>query len=125
MANFVTDDEYNKGRADVRDFILFVDEPLSSGGTDKSPTPSEYVLVALASCMGITMNMYAKRKGWNTGKITVNCTYKNNDNGEQYIYKIIDFENTLSEDQENRLAFIASKCPVSKMLNTPMETEIV
>ncbi len=125
MANFITDSEYYKGRVDIRDFILFIDEPKESGGTDKAPTPSEYLLAALASCMGITMKMYADRKKWNTGKIRVECSYREDKSGERYIHKMIEIENTLSDDQEKRLAFIGAKCPVSKMLNVPMETEIV
>ncbi len=123
MAKFITDQEYNKGRADVRDFIMFVDEPLAQGGTNKSPTPSEYILVALASCIGITMKMYAERKQWNPGKITVHCDYHTDEHGEKYIHKKIEFENTLNEEQEARLVFIGTKCPVSKMLNLKMVTE--
>ncbi len=117
MAKFITDDTQYKGRGDIRDFILFVDEPISQGGTDKAPTPTEYVLLALASCMAITMKMYADRKKWNTGKIMVECLYKLDENGGKYIEKTVAFENTMTDEQDLRLKFIGNKCPVSKMLN--------
>ena len=48
----------------VGDHQLTVDEPVDSGGDDEGPSPQELLAAALASCTAITMEMYAKRKGW-------------------------------------------------------------
>src|SRR5204863_75283 len=46
-----------------------VDEPESNGGSDRGPNPQEMLAVSLASCTAITIEMYAKRKGWDIGDV--------------------------------------------------------
>ncbi|WP_461862742.1 OsmC family protein [Thermococcus sp.] len=49
--------------AKVRDFDVIVDEPAEIGGTDKGPNPVEYLLVALAGCLNVTIRGIANEKG--------------------------------------------------------------
>ena len=48
---------------DDGDHRLVVDEPVEAGGTDAGPSPARLVAAGLASCVAITMEMYAERKG--------------------------------------------------------------
>ncbi|MFL6748886.1 MAG: alpha/beta fold hydrolase, partial [Sphingomicrobium sp.] len=43
---------------------LFADEPDSFGGLDSGPSPFQLLAGALASCMTMTVRLYADRKGW-------------------------------------------------------------
>jgi len=43
---------------------FLADEPVPLGGTGTGPTPYELLLGALASCMAMTLRMYADRKRW-------------------------------------------------------------
>ncbi|MDI9311103.1 MAG: OsmC family protein [Limnohabitans sp.] len=97
--------------------IFFVDEPVVIGGTDLAPNPLEYFLGSLASCICITLQLYAKRKNWNPGKIEVNVQLDSNDVQNKKISKTICFENHLSSEQIERLLSIAEKCPVSKLIS--------
>src|SRR6201987_6139358 len=54
-------------RIDIRGHQLVADEPAEHGGEDDGPSPQELLAASLASCTAVTMEMYAKRKGWNIG----------------------------------------------------------
>ena len=48
--------------AKVRDFEVVVDEPEEIGGTNKGPSPLEYLLIALAGCLNITLRGITEEK---------------------------------------------------------------
>ncbi|PHO00830.1 osmotically inducible protein OsmC, partial [Rhodobacteraceae bacterium 4F10] len=60
----------------MRNHFAVIDEPLDKGGDDNGPTPVEYLLTAIGSCVSITLRMYAERKGWDLGRVTVNVSQK-------------------------------------------------
>jgi len=73
--------------------------------------------------------MYAERKDWDLGKITVNVSQHTETTSEgiiKYLAEDISFENEITEDQRKRLLNIAGKCPVAKMVKneTKIETKI-
>ncbi|WP_339659920.1 OsmC family protein [uncultured Polaribacter sp.] len=109
----------------TRNHFLTIDEPVASGGDDNGPTPVEYLLTAIGGCVSITLRMYAARKGWDVGKITVNVTQQQESTSKglkKWLTEDISFENDLSEEQKTKLLEIAGKCPVAKMVKG--ETEI-
>lgn len=96
------------------------DEPADHGGTDKGPTAHQYLLSALGMCIAITLRMYANRKKWDLQKIIVSLNMEKNpeDNGDStIIYKNIELQGKLDEDQKKRLMIISEKCPVHKTLS--------
>lgn len=111
--------------AKARNHFLTIDEPLASGGDDTGPTPVEYLLTAVGGCVSITLRMYAERKGWDVGKITVNVSQKEELTKEgikKSLIEEISFEKEITVDQRAKLLVIAGKCPVAKMIKG--ETEI-
>jgi putative redox protein len=113
----------------MRNHFAVIDEPKDLGGDDNGPTPIEYLLTAIGSCVAITLRMYAERKGWDLGKINVNVNQQTEktDNGIiKYLTEDISFENEITEDQRKRLLNIAGKCPVVKLVKneTKIETQI-
>ena len=96
---------------------LTADEPESSGGDDNGPNPQELLAAALASCTAITVEMYAKRKGWNTDGLEVDVDYMPAERGSATTFKMImRMPAHLSDDQVERLQVIANKCPVHRTL---------
>ena len=105
---------------------FMVDEPVSIGGADSFPNPAQYLLSALASCTAITIKMYAVNKGWDVGNINVDVKLKEVLSAGKPIkkmVKVVQFENHLEDSQVERLLAIGSKCPISKLLEQPIEME--
>jgi len=85
---------------------------------DGAPTPQELLAASLASCTAITMEMYAKRKGWDLGPVEVVCEYTMAERGSPTTFTIImRLPSSCSEDQIERLRVIAAKCPVHRTLD--------
>jgi len=73
--------------------------------------------VSLASCTAITIEMYAKRKGWEIGDVGVDVDYEPAQRGSPTKFKmILRLPKELPEDQRERLMHIAAKCPVHRTL---------
>src|ERR671917_902649 len=102
---------------EVRDHHLVADEPVDAGGEDMGPSPQELLAASLASCTAITMEMYAKRKGWNVDGMEVDCDYTPAERGSATSFKLVmRMPAHLSEEQVERLRVIAAKCPVHRTL---------
>jgi putative redox protein len=101
----------------IRDHQLTVDEPTDKGGSDQGPSPQEILAASLAACTAITMEMYAKRKGWDVGDVEVACDYTPAERGCPTRFNLImRFPDTMSDEQVERLRVIAAKCPVHRTL---------
>jgi putative redox protein len=101
----------------IRDHQLSADEPTEKGGDDTGPSPQELLAAALASCTAITMEMYAKRKGWDVGDVEVSCDYTPAERGCPTRFNLVmRFPDSLSDEQVERLRVIAAKCPVHRTL---------
>lgn len=95
------------------------DEPTVVGGQDTGPNPFDYLLAALASCIAITLRMYADRKEWPVHSIKVSVsmdTRKDNGQTETTFFKNIVIEGDIDDGQRARMLDIAAKCPVHRIL---------
>ena len=102
---------------EVRKHRLTADEPEDLGGDDMGPSPQELLAASLASCTAITMEMYAKRKGWNVDGLEVDCEYTPAERGCVTRFQLVmRMPPHLDEDQVERLQVIAAKCPVHRTL---------
>jgi putative redox protein len=104
-------------RIETRGHQLVADEPAEHGGEDRGPTPQELLAASLAACTAITLEMYAKRKGWELGDVEVECEYEQADRDSPTLFKLnLRLPSGLSEEQVERLDTIAAKCPVHRTL---------
>jgi putative redox protein len=102
---------------EVRSHTITADEPKDHGGGDEGPSPQELLAASLASCTAITMEMYAKRKGWDVAGLTVDCEYTPAERGSITRFNLVmKMPAHLSEDQVEKLQVIAAKCPVHRTL---------
>jgi putative redox protein len=101
----------------VREHRLTADEPVEMGGSDEGPSPQELLAASLASCTAITMEMYAKRKGWNVDGLEVDARYTPAERGCPTRFELVmRMPPHLSDEQVERLRVIAAKCPVHRTL---------
>ena len=110
--------------AKIRSHFVVTDVPVSDGGEDTAPTPVEYLLTAIGSCVAITLRMYAARRSWDVGEITVNVFQLKDEQGS-YLTEEISFENGITEDQRERLLVFAGKCPVARMVKGETRIESI
>jgi putative redox protein len=102
---------------DIRNHQIVVDEPKDTGGDDEGPSPQELLAASLATCTAITMEMYAKRKGWNVDGLEVDVDYLPAERGCATTFKLVTkMPAHISEDQVEKLRVIAAKCPVHRAL---------
>ena len=106
-----------KHEVEIRQHSVTSDEPESSGGTDAGPNPQELLAASLASCSAITMEMYAQRKGWDIGEVTVDVDYEPAQRGSPTKFRMnVRLPKELPEEQQKRLMQIVAKCPVHRTL---------
>lgn len=95
---------------------LRVDEPVAAGGTDSGPSPTRLLGASLASCVAITVEMYAGRKGWDLGAVEVEVEVGYEGPVPTSFDVGLRLPARLDEEQRRRLLVIATKCPVHKVL---------
>lgn len=95
---------------------LLTDLAPAFGGEDSGPEPHDLLAAALAACTTLTVNLYARRKGWQLDEVQV--TIKHGQEGAAYaLHRSIRYVGALSEEEKQRLTDIANKCPVHKTLS--------
>jgi putative redox protein len=95
---------------------ILTDAPVEAGGEASGPQPHDLLAAALAACTTLTVNLYAKRKGWPLEEVLVSVTH--GQEGAAYaLHRTIRYVGALSDEDKARLTDIANKCPVHKTLS--------
>jgi putative redox protein len=108
---------------------MIADEPDSIGGHNFGPSPYELLNSSLGACTAMTLQMYARRKGWDLQEVKVHLSHaKTNIHQDDMqdvdkksgridrFEKVLELVGDLDEEQKRRLLQIASKCPVHRTL---------
>lgn len=120
---------------------IFADEPESYGGLDSGPSPYDFLSIALGACTGMTLRLYAERKGLDLGRISVEvshakihssdcveCDHEKRQSNTRIdrFARTIAIEGGAPSDLHDKLLEIADKCPVHKTLeaSSVVATEI-
>ena len=108
------------------DHALIADEP-KGVGDGLGPDPYELLLGALGSCTAMTLVLYARRKDWPLRRVKADLAIERvhaKDCGDceqkdgmiDQITVRLHIDGDLDEAQRERLAEIATRCPVRKTL---------
>ncbi|MEU6091665.1 OsmC family protein [Streptomyces sp. NPDC047085] len=93
---------------------LVADEPAPYGG-DAGPNPFEFVLAGLGTCTSMTLRMYADRHAWPLRDVRVRLRFDG-----PAVVREISLEGDLDDDQWHRLMSVAERCPVNRLLSSPV-----
>lgn len=108
-------------------FTLAADAPKEVGGADLAPDPHDLLLSSLGACTSITMQMFAKKRGWDLQQVEIELSEEKVDDPQQpgkQISKItrnISVHGELNQEQVDSLRSIADKCPIHKLLTGSKE----
>ena len=117
---------------------LIADEPTEAGGTDEGPSPYELLLASLGACTAMTLKMYVERKKLPVTDVEVlltfdrihiddceSCVKEERLNGQevQHISRLIYVTGDVTEEQKERLLYIAGRCPVHITLHSNPHVE--
>lgn len=117
----------------TEDHTFLSDEPLDAGGDNEAPDPVKLALGGLGACTAITLKIYYEHKGvdWDQFDVHISTEVKRVKEDEldedekpyyirgriRYIYKDIHIKGNMDDKAFERAADIASKCPVSMMMD--------
>lgn len=115
-------------------FSLVADEPVSYGGTNEGPSPYEFLMSALGACTTMTVQMYARRKGWPLSEALVRLTHHKihaedcrdceaEDRRIDKFARELELIGNLDQDQRQKLLEMAEKCPVHRTLTSEIRVE--
>ena len=62
-------------RIGVRGHEVIADQPVSDGGADAGPTPTELFVASLAACVAHYAQRFLRRHGMSTEGLVVSCDY--------------------------------------------------
>lgn len=108
------------------DHEITIDEPASAGGADTGPSPRRLLAASVASCVSITIRMYAQVKKWDVSGLEVTTEIEDVPRGEPTpISTKLTLPDHLDEDQRERIRRIAEKCPVHRILEGEVDAPVV
>jgi len=116
-----------KVKTSIRDFEFVTDQPEKKGGTNEGPTPVEYLLGSLGSCICIMSRIVADKMDLNLDSVRTevegDIDYSGMVNPEKVrpgvgeIRVKVEVEGNLNEDQKRKIVETAeNRCPVTDTL---------
>ena len=99
------------------------DTTADNGGEYSGFRPHDLLAAALATCVNMTVRMYADHHGILLRGVTTNVSLDRTDPDEVVFRYEIELDGELTAEQQNRLSQAASACPVRKTLSRRIEFE--
>ena len=99
---------------------LVTDQPVGFGGGGSGPSPHELFPAALAACVTVTLQTYARTKQWELGDVTVHVDYDNHSKPRRFEI-LVELGGELSDEQLVRLDKVAAACPLRRSVEAGIE----
>jgi putative redox protein len=100
------------------------DATRDKGGGDAGFRPHELIEAALASCMNMSLRMYAEKHSLPLSGVSVNVSLNRSNPDEPTFEYSIDFQGYLSEKEKSQLIPALENCPVRNTLSKPLQFKL-
>lgn len=110
----------------VRGHVIVVDQPVSDGGEDTAPTPTELFAAGLASCVAFYVRRYLSRHGLPEDGLQVVADYRMGQRPARVagVRIAIALPDGVPEERRSALLAVASHCTVHNSLTDPPDVEV-
>jgi putative redox protein len=110
----------------IRDHIVRVDQPVTDGGQDTGPTPTELFVASLATCLAYYAGRFLTRHGLGRGGLGVHVEYDLADHPARVatIRVTLRVPPDLPEERRAALLAVVAHCTVHNSLDTPPSVQI-
>jgi putative redox protein len=104
----------------IGDHYFMADVGPEKGGDNLGPDAHDLLDAALAACTGLTLQMYAQRKGLAVTDVVVNVTHEEAP-GVTKLQRDIRIVGDIPAETRERMLQIADRCPIHKALHGRFE----
>lgn len=98
----------------VGDHVVKVDVPAGIGGKNRAPTPPEFFIVSLGSCVAAVVTNYCNKSGVDPTGMSVDVSYDKGENPNRLvnIRVKVTLPNCELKDRQKAIERVAEHCPV-------------
>lgn len=102
----------------IRGHCIQMDQPTEAGGSDFAPTPTEFFVASLASCVAFYARRYLARHGLPEGGLAVRAEFEMAERPARVgvIRVVVTLPEGVPEDRHRALLAMASHCTVHNSL---------
>ena len=98
---------------------IMIDAPKSHGGAGAGLSPFALLEASLASCLNITLRVYAQAHGIDLGPVETTVSVTRGDSGSTFEYSV-KLPEGLTPEQTKRLRAALKGCPVHHLFKNPV-----
>jgi uncharacterized OsmC-like protein len=105
----------------IRDHVIAVDQPVSDGGENSAPTPTDLFVASLTACVGHYARRYLDRHGLPTAGLAVSAEWQMASNPARVGAVRIDLHipDGVPAERHAALLAVASHCTIHNTLDRP------
>ena len=112
-------------RIQVRDHVVYADQPVEDGGEDAAPTPTELFLASLAGCVAFYAERFLRRHELSTEGLQVSCDWGWVANPHRVGHiKLVVTAPGLTPENEEAFQKVVEHCTVHNTLLQPPTVEL-
>lgn len=111
----------------IRGHHVVVDQPAADGGQDRAPTPTEFFVASLASCVAYYAGRYLTRHGYSRDGLAVTTSFDMATDRPARVTAIrieLTVPGEVPAERRPALAAVVSHCTVHNSLASPPEVSV-